>query len=585
MESRPLGQTFVTVAFFATIGLAVLLDRRPDPAPTDAEHPGFAFTEVSDATGIRFTHRAARLDPKLANVEPHVAAVGAAVSVSDVDGDGWVDLYFSNSRLGEANALFLSRGDGRFEEVAAEAGVALVSTPERGASMGSVWGDYDNDGREDLLVYRYGYLELYRNAGGLRFERVTASAGLDRWINSNGAIWLDYDRDGFLDLYVTAYFRPEVNLWAVASTRIMHDSFEFSSNGGANVLFRNRGDGSFEDVTARMGVGSTRWTLAAAAADFDGNGWPDLYLANDYGPEELFLNQEGRGFVLARAGLESSSKSGMAVALGDIYNRGRLDVFVTNISEKGYLFQNNNLRLNLLDEAGRFENLAEGVVADAGWAWGSQFGDFNNDGFVDLFVANGFISADRDRSYWYDMSKIAGANRHIFEDAANWPPFGSASLSGYERSRVLLNRGGQGWADVAERVGVRDLYDGRAVALADLFNDGSLAVIVANQNQPATVYRGAADPANHWIAFALEGTASNRSAIGAEVTASFGGARQRRVVDGGMGFASQNDRRVHFGLGPADRVERVEIRWPSGRIQTLAFPKIDRLHRLIEPES
>jgi len=584
VESRSLAQSIVTVAFFATIGLAIVLDRRPDPAPTDAEHPGFAFTDVSDQSGIRFTHRAARLDPKLANVEPHVAAVGAAVSVADADGDGWADLYFSNSRFGETNALFRNLGDGRFEDVAASAGVALVSRPERGASMGSVWGDYDNDGREDLLVYRYGYLDLYRNTGELRFEQVTAAAGLDRRINSNGAIWVDYDRDGFLDLYVTAYFRADVNLWDVESTRIMHDSFEFSSNGGANVLFRNRGDGSFEDVTERMGVGSTRWTLAAAAADFDDDGWPDLYLANDYGPEELFLNRQGKGFVLARAGLESTSKSGMAVALGDIYNRGRLDVFVTNISEKGYLFQNNNLRLNLMGEAGRFENLAEGVVADAGWAWGSQFGDFNNDGFVDLFVANGFISADPDRSYWYDMSKIAGANRHIFEDAANWPPFGSASLSGYERSRVLLNRRGQGWVDVAERVGVRDVYDGRAVALADLFNDGSVDVIVANQNQPVSVYRTEADPTNHWIAFALQGTASNRSAIGAEVTATFGGAKQRRVVDGGMGFASQNDRRIHFGLGQAGWVERVEVRWPSGRVQTLAFPKIDQLHRLTEPE-
>ena len=146
-----------------------------------------------------------------------------------------------------------------------------------------VWGDIDNDGREDVLVYRYGYLALFRNVEGRRFEDVTTAAGLRRWVNSNGAIWLDYDRDGLLDLYVTAYFR-DVDLWHLTTTRIMHNSFEFASNGGKNLLFRNVG-GRFEDVTDRMGVGSTRWTLAAASADFDADGWPDIYLANDYGPK------------------------------------------------------------------------------------------------------------------------------------------------------------------------------------------------------------------------------------------------------------------------------------------------------------
>ena len=207
---------------------------------------------------------------------------------------------------------------------------------------------------------------LFRNLDGARFEDVTAKAGLRRWVNSNGAIWLDYDRDGLLDLYVTAYFR-DVDLWNLTTTRIMHDSFEFAANGGKNLLFRNQGNGRFEDVTDRMGVGSTRWTLAAASADFNGDGWPDIYLANDYGPEELYLNDGGRRFTLTAAGLESESKSGMSVTLGDAFNRGRLDAFVTNISERGYLFQNNNLRLNQMADAGRFRNVAEGEIADAGW--------------------------------------------------------------------------------------------------------------------------------------------------------------------------------------------------------------------------
>src|SRR5258708_10421157 len=175
----------------------------------------------------------------------------------------------------------------------------------------------------------------------------------------------------------------------------MHDSFEFATNGGKSLLFHNLGNGKFEDVTDKMGVGATRWTLAEASADFNGDGSPDIYVANDSGPEELYLNDHGHRFVLASAGLESESKSGMSVALGDAFNRGRLDAFVTNISERGYLFQNNNLRVNEISTKGRFRNVAEGAIADAGWAWGAQVGDLNNGGANEVFVAHGFISADR----------------------------------------------------------------------------------------------------------------------------------------------------------------------------------------------
>src|SRR5687767_14092250 len=552
------------------------LNRGPIRSAASAASPGFVLRDGTAAAGIRFVHRRPEFDPKIARIEPHVAALGASVSVADFDADGRADLYFTNSRFGEPNALYRNRGDGTFEDVAAQAGLADLNRDGEGVSMGAVWGDFDNDAREDVLVYRYGYPALFRNRGGGRFENVTENAGLRRWVNSNGAIWLDYDRDGLLDLYITAYFR-DVDLWNLTTTRIMHNSFEFATNGGKNLLFHNLGRGKFEDVTDRMAVGSTRWTMAAASADFNGDGWPDIYLANDYGPEELYLNDRGRRFVLVTAGLESESKSGMSVTLGDAFNRGRLDAFVTNISERGYIFENNNLRVNELRESRRYRNVAEGAVADAGWAWGAQFGDLNNDGSNELFVANGFISADRNQSYWYAMSKIAGANARFFEDASTWPAFGNASLSGYEPSRVYLNRGVAGWVDVADRVGVKDLYDGRAVAMADLFNRGAVDVIVANQNQPAILYRGQPDSTNHWIAFKLVGTRSNRSAIGAEVTIESGEHVQRRVVDGGSGFASQNDRRPHFGLGKREWVDRVIVEWPSGARQVLSRPTIDRV--------
>jgi hypothetical protein len=585
MPQRPrpsVRRVIIALPFIAAILLAMRLDRGPVGGTADAAHPGFTLRDETAAAGIRFVHHRPTFDPKIANVEPHVAALGASVSVADFDGDGRPDLYFTNSRFGEPNALYRNRGDGTFEDVAAAAGLADLNRAGEGVSMGAIWGDVDNDGREDVLVYRYGYLALYRNVDGHHFEDITERAGLRRWVNSNGAIWLDYDRDGLLDLYVTTYFR-DVDLWHLTSTRIMHNSFEYATNGGKNLLFHNLGNGRFEDVTDRMGVGSTRWTLSAASADVNGDGWPDIYLANDYGPEELFLNDRGRRFVPAPAGLASESKSGMSVALGDAFNRGRLDAFVTNISEPGYLFQNNNLRVNELREAGRFRNVAEGAIADAGWAWGAQFGDLNNDGANELFVANGFISADSTKSYWYAMSKIAGANGQLFEDAASWPAFGTTSLSGYERSRVYLNRGVAGWVDVAKQVGVTDRFDGRAVALADLSNRGAEDVIVANQNQPAVLYRDYPDSANHWIAFNLIGTRSNRSAIGAEVLLEAPDLVQRRVVDGGSGFASQNDRRPHFGLGAREWVDRVTVFWPSGTRQVITRPPIDRFVTITEP--
>ncbi|MFQ6045478.1 MAG: CRTAC1 family protein [Gemmatimonadales bacterium] len=584
MPDRFPRRAVLNVVFVAAIGLVVALDRRGRSAAGDSLEPGFTLANVASQVGIDFVHLKPTLDPKLDNVAPHVAGLGASVSVADVNRDGWPDLYFTNSRFGHPNALYLNQRDATFRDEAAAMGVADLNREGEGVSMGSVWGDYDNDGFEDLLIYKWGYLQLLRNVGGERFEDVTDRAGLRRWMNANSAVWLDYDRDGLLDLYVGGYFRSEIDMWNITTTRIMQNSFEFATNGGKNILFHNRGDGEFEDVTDAMGVGSTRWTLAVAAADFNEDGWPDLYLANDYGPEEYYVNRRAERFVLTRAGLEDDSKSGMSVSLGDLMNRGRFDVFVTNISERGYLFQGNNLRLNFLDELGRFEEVAQGVVADAGWAWGAQFGDLNNDGQLDLFVLNGFISADRDRDYWYGMSKVAGAASAIFEDAANWPPIGTASLSGYERSRLLMNRDGE-LVDVAQAAGVTDEFDGRAVAFADLFNRGVLDVIVANQEGPALIYRNSVDPDRHWIAFELEGTVSNRSAIGAELIVTFNGMKQRHIVDGGMGFASQNDRRIHVGLGPgsASRVSRVVIHWPSGIDQTIQNPAIDRLHRITEP--
>src|SRR5437764_4141542 len=310
VTSPALRRLALSIVFLGAVFLVVALNRgRPEErGAAGAAEPGFSLREVAHQVGIDFVHHAPTLDPRIANIAPLVAALGASVSVSDVNNDGWPDLYFTNSRFGFPNALYVNQGDGRFVDVAASAGLADLNRPGEGVSMGAVWGDYDNDGLEDVLVYKWGYLQLFKNLGRLHFVDVTAAAALRHWMNSNGAVWLDYDRDGLLDLYVTGYFRSDIDFWHLQTTRIMHNSFEFATNGGKNRLFHNLGNGRFEDVTDQMGVGSTRWTLAAAAADFNDDGWPDLFLANDYGPEEHTSELQSPMYLVCRLLLEKKKK-------------------------------------------------------------------------------------------------------------------------------------------------------------------------------------------------------------------------------------------------------------------------------------
>jgi len=563
--------------------------RAPAAEPSTPGPAGQAFVmrEVAAGSGLVFRHQAPQLDPRLEGIEAQIAALGAAVSVSDVDGDGLPDVYVTSSRFGAPNALFHNQGQGRFRDVAAAAGVADLNVEGRGASMGSCWADMDNDGDEDLFVYRWGYPALLRNDGALHFTDVTAGSGLERWVNCNAAIWFDADQDGLVDLYVAGYFHQEHDLWNLKSTLIMHDDFEFATNGGDNWFFRNLGGGRFLESTAAAGLTSTRWTMGAAAADFDDDGWIDLYTANDYGAEEFYRNRGDGSFELVDAGLGDDSKSGMCVALGEIQNEGRLAVYVTNISERAYLFQGNNLRLNYLDDGSGFLNIAEGPIADCGWAWGSQFGDFDNDGWQDLFVANGFVTGEPGKgSYWYSMSKVAGATGGVVRDAANWPPMNGADLSGGERSRVLMNKNGRVFRDMAEALGVNDAFDGRAVALADLAGRGALDVLVANQRGPLLAWRCEPPAGRHWVQFVLVARHSNRSAIGASVAVKAGPLHGLRVVDGGSGFSSQNERKLHFGLGEQAVLDEVVVRWPDGRRQVLpgAGLAVDRVHTIEEPE-
>jgi enediyne biosynthesis protein E4 len=557
-------------------------------AETALARHGFHLQEVSRAAGVNFIHQAPTLDARLNHIMPQVASMGASVSIVDFDRDGWPDIYVTTSKEGAKNALYRNMHDGTFKDVAEEMGIADLNRPGTGVSMGAVWGDYDNDGYEDLLLIKWGKPELFHNDSGHGFTRVTDQVGLPPWINANTALWFDYDGDGLLDFFIGGYYSEDVDLWHLTTTKMMPDSFEYAKNGGRKYLFHNLGNGRFEEVSAKVGINSRRWALAAAAADLRGTGHPDLFIANDYGVSELYFN-DGKQFHDAgeQTGVGFAPKSGMNASFGDILNQGRYAVYVSNISEDGVLIQGNNLWMPKEGTAGNnlhYENLARDFGVElGGWSFGAQFGDLNNDGLLDLYLTNGYVSLDRDRDYWYDFSKIAGGHSTIISDAKNWPAMEGRSLSGYQTKHVWLNDGSGKFIDVAQAVGVTDTYDGRAVALVDLWNRGVLDVVVANQRGPLLIYKNTVTPENKWIEFALEGTASNRSAIGAEVTIFWNGQQQVQEVSGGCGFAAQNQRRLHFGLGKTSQVDAVVIRWPSGKTQTVEKPALDEIHKVKEP--
>ena len=581
------------VALLATPLVLKRLDGRREAGKSKLEASqaltryGFHFQEVAQVSGISFVHQAPTLDPKLNHIMPQVASMGAGASIVDFDRDGWQDIYLTNSGEGSKNSLYRNLGQGAFKDVAGEVGIADVNQQGTGVSMGAVWGDYDNDGFEDLFLYKWGRPELFHNDGGRQFTRVTEQAGLPTWVNANTAIWFDYDSDGLLDLFIGGYYSEAIDLWRLQNTKMMPESFEYAKNGGRKYLFRNLGAGKFEEVSARLGIDSRRWALAAAAGDLRGTGRQDLFIANDYGVSELYFN-DGKQFreVGEQTGVGFAPKSGMTAAFGDILNQGRYAIYVSNISEDGVLIQGNNLWVpqeGTFGDGLRYENLARALgVEMGGWSWGMQFGDLNNDGTLDVYLTNGYVSADRNKSYWYDFSKVAGGNSTIISDAANWPPMEGRSLSGYQQKRVWLNDGAGKFNDVAQAVGATDTYDGRSVALADLWNRGVLDVIVTNQRGPLLIYKNTVAPENQWIGFDLEGTASNRSAMGAEVKLFWNGRQQVQTVSGGSGFCAQNQRRLHFGLGRNAQIEKAVVRWPSGKTQTINSPVMGQVNKIKE---
>ncbi len=540
-------------------GSAFADDRPPAAAPSKP------FVDVTDQAGVRHRHHKAVLDPKLDPIMPWMASVGAACAAADYDRDGDIDLYVTNSQVGTLNSLFRNNGDMTFTDVATQAGVADANA-EHGASMDAVWGDYNNDGHLDLYVVKWGWDVLYRSNGDGTFTNVTDAAGVGDRGNGNAAIWLDYNDDSFLDLYVGNYFR-DVDLWHLDDTRQMHEDFETARDGGADALYRNNGDGTFTEVAKELGVDDTGWTLDCGAADYDNDGDQDLFVANDFGQDRVFrLNADGTFTNVTDTVIGWDTHKGMNVDFGDYNNDGWLDLYITNIWTKEYVKEGNQLYRNMGD--GTLSDISfEANVYDAGWAWAGRFWDYDNDGFLDIMVANGYISGNPDDEYFKKLANAVTKPGFDPVDARNWPVMGDSTFAGYEPKRVWRNQGNEVFTEVAAALGLADTSDGRGLAIADFDNDGDLDVYLSNQGQDSVLYRNDVGNKNNWLQVELAGTHCNRDAIGTRVTVVCGSLSQIRESEGGAGDHSQCPYRMHFGLGRNERVDRLEIRWPTGYVE------------------
>jgi hypothetical protein len=502
-----------------------------------------------------------------------VETTGTGVAMFDYDGDGWQDLFFVNGSTLDAsggsaqptNRLYRNTGHRTFEDVTAKAGLAAS-----GWGQGTCVGDYDNDGHDDLFVTYWGQNRLYHNDGNGRFTDATAAAGLRapprRW--STSCAFLDYDRDGRLDVFVDNYIdfdpastpRPETGLCRYRGLPVACGPPGLP--GARNALYRNRGDGTFEDVSERAGItrASGTYALGVSTVDFDGDGWVDLYVADDSSPSVLYRNNHDGTFtdIGVAAGCaysqDGKAQAGMGVAVGDYDRNGTMDIFKTNDAGDTTTLYGNTGK-GLCED----RTFASGLGLNTRWlGWATAFVDLDNDGWLDLFLNNG----------------------HVYPEVRQLK-----SEAGYEQPKVVYRNLGNGkFEDLTARLGapVTELKAARGAAFGDIDNDGQIDVAIANVNDRPDLYRLDGDRSHHWVTLRLVGTASNRDAIGARVHIVAGGTEQWQEVRGGGSYLSQNDLRVHFGLAATTIVDRVDVRWPNGRDERWERLEADRIHTLQE---
>jgi enediyne biosynthesis protein E4 len=527
------------------------------------------FTDVAEKAGLTMQDIFGGIETKKYIIE----TTGTGVAIFDYDNDGWPDIFLVNgTRLegfpkGDApsNHLYRNNHDGTFTDVTVQAGLNAT-----GWGQGVCVGDYDNDGWEDLFVTYYGKNRLYHNQGGV-FTEVAEKTGVagsgKAW--GSGCAFIDYDRDGKLDLMVTNYVDFDLStapapgeratcLWKGVPVMCGPRGLP----GAKNILYHNRGDGTFEDVTVKAHIDRTdgHYSLSVSTLDFDEDGWPDIYVACDSTPSILYRNNHDGTFtdVAVTAGAafneDGREQAGMGTTVADFNGDGHLDIFKTNFSD---------------DTSTLYRNNGDGTFTDATSAaglglytqylgWGTMFLDFDNDGWPDLILANGHVYPEVD-------------SQHLG--------------SSYKEPRILYHNNGDGtFSDISAGagLGITTPASSRGLAVGDLWNDGRMSAVVSNMNAPASLLVNQVRTANHWIAIRTVGTKSNRDGIGSRITLKAGSRILVDEVRSGSSYISNSDMRVHFGLGAIAKVDWIEIRWPSGLIERFADLGVDTVHTVRE---
>jgi hypothetical protein len=533
----------------------------PWPSAAAGAGPGFRFSDVTASAGIRFQHNSGAYGGKLLP-----ETLGSGCAFLDYDADGWQDILLVNSmdwpghkRQRTTLKLYRNNRNGTFSDVTRAAGLDLEMY-----GMGVAIGDYDNDGFPDIFITCVGQSRLFRNTGKGAFVDVTKAAGLLGKLGlSTSAVWIDYNRDGFLDLFVCNYVRWAAEHDVFCSLDGKNKSYctPEAYRGETCWLYRNRGNGTFEDVTASSGVfDSSSKSLGVALLDYDQDGWPDLLVANDTQPNKLYKNLHNGKFqdVAVEAGLafsaEGKARAGMGVDVADFENSGKPGIIITN-------FDNEMIGLYRYGSQGYDDVAMQEGVGNASrntLGFGCVFFDANLDGLMDIAVANG----------------------HIDETVRNI----RGNVGYAQPAQMFENLGGGKFQDVAGEIGGG--FDqpkvGRGLAVGDIDRDGDLDVLLTTNNGSAFLYRNDVSNGNHSIRFKLVGTESNRDAIGAMVRVFADGKQQTRMVRSGSSYLSQSELPVTIGVGKLQRIDRLVVEWPSGKTEQYPALRTGRAFQITE---
>lgn len=508
-----------------------------------AQPPSISFDDATSAAGIRFVHRNGAFGKKFLP-----ETMGAGVAFIDADGDGWQDLLFVNSTSwpgrGAAahSALYRNNGNGTFTDVAATAGLGPALY-----GLGVAAGDYDNDGRIDLYITALGANRLLRNLGGFKFTDVTAAAGVGDPGFSTSAAWIDYDKDGRLDLYVANYvgWSAEQDLWCTIDGRNKSYCTPESYPGQSATLYRNAGGGRFENVTAKAGLADpAAKALGVTVLDYDGDTWPDLFVANDTQPNRLYRNQGTGTFVdvAISAGVAFNeagvARAGMGVDAADYDGSGRPSLIIGNFSNEMMALYTNHGNGLFVDDAARS---TIGRATRLSLTFACFFFDFDLDGWPDVFAANG----------------------HVADDIAAVQP----TLKYAQPAHLFRNLGNRRFEDASASMGpaLQRPVVGRGAAYADYDQDGDLDVVITANNGPARLLRNNGGNARQSLRIRLQGSSSNRDGIGAVVSVTAGGRKRWAMVRSGSSYLSQSELPLTFGLGNDANAGPIEVAWPGGR--------------------